>query len=427
MSAHHGIAVVGASIAGVAAADAVRSGGYDGPVWLIDRQPDQPYDRPPLSKKSLLDGAAPVPLRAADHWLRQRFDLLLGRAGTALRAAERTLVLDDGTELSCAAIVLAPGADPRPLPFPVGGFPVQLLRTAADARRLSATLDRVRSLTVIGAGFIGLEVAAAARQHQIDVTVVEAVTDPLADAIGAPAAQFLLDAHRAAGTRLLAGRSVSEVRPADGGATVLLNTGEELRTEAVVAGIGVRPAVDWLTGSGLALHNGIVADAALRTDAAGIYACGDAASWPNPVYRRRMRVEHWTTAREQGAHAGAAAARFALTGETSAPFAHVPYVWSDQLGHKVQMVGCLLPGAQTVLERCDERGMLASHYLGDRLIGRTGINAPRQVMPTRRQIHVDCLNGACDECPPGAAIGTASDAAASAAGVASATLEGALS
>ena len=408
-----GIAVVGASVAGVAAADAVRAAGYPGPVWLFDAQPHPPYDRPPLSKKALVDLSAAAPsdgrgnvadpegsgdvvaarfsLRDPGHWAEWGITLMLGTAVTVLRAASR-VVIAGGREFACDAVVLAPGARPHDLPFGTGDAAVHVLRTAADAQRLGRALRAARSLVVVGAGFVGLEVASAARQRGIAVTVVESVTDPLVAAIGAPAAAGLLDRHRAAGTVLLTGQRVLAVRRSGSGAVVTLDSGRELPADAVVAGIGVRPATDWLAGSGIALGDGIVTDDRLATGLAGIYACGDAASWHNPVYGRRMRIEHWTTAREQGVRAGTNAARFALTGEPGESFGHVPYVWSDQLGCKVQFVGYRPPGSQTTVDRLDERGLVASHHLAGRLVARTTINAPREVMLARRQIHAEWLD-----------------------------------
>lgn len=388
-----GVAIVGASVAGVAAAEAVRGARYPGPVWLIDEQSHEPYDRPPLSKHALSTaalaaGAVPATYRLRDtrHWQELNVDLLLGSAVTKLDGPSHRLWLADGCEFRCRAIVLAPGARPRPLPFPVDETPIHVLRGLDDAHALARTLRRARRLLVIGAGFIGLEVASAARDHGVAVTVVEISDAPLAPAIGEPAADYLLQRHRESGSVLLCGRSVQAVRRDGAGVLAVLADGQLLRADAVVAGLGVRPATDWLVGSGVELGDGIVADERLRATAEGIYACGDAACWLNPVYDRRMRIEHWTTAREQGDRAGANAALFALTGQAGAPFAHVPYVWSDQLGMKLQFVGRRLPGATIVVERSDESGHVSTHWLDGQLVGCMAINSPRDAMLARRTI-----------------------------------------
>ncbi|MEV6925302.1 FAD-dependent oxidoreductase [Dactylosporangium sp. NPDC051485] len=394
----NGIAIVGGSVAGVAAADAARRAGYQGPVWLVEAQPHEPYDRPPLSKQALSPAAAAdsaeltsYRLREPQHWRRLGITLRTGVAATSLDVAARRIRLADGTQYACQAIVLAPGAEPRPLPFPVDDAPVHVLRGLGDARALAAALRRARRLLVIGAGFIGLEVASAARAHGVDVTVVEIAPAPLAPLIGIPAADYLLARHQAAGTAISCGRSVHAVRRQGAALVAVLDDGTELSADTVVAGIGVRPATDWLHGSGIELTDGIVADERLRAGADGIYACGDAVRWTNPLYGQAMRIEHWTTAREQGERAGANAALFAMTGQPGQVFTHVPYVWSDQLGLKLQFVGRRLPGSATVVERSDEGGHVSTHWLDGRLIGCTAVNSPKDAMLARRTIQTQCL------------------------------------
>ncbi|MER7282007.1 FAD-dependent oxidoreductase [Dactylosporangium sp. NPDC000244] len=402
-----GIAIVGGSVAGVAAADAARRAGYQGPVWLIDAQPHEPYDRPPLSKQALspataADSAEPSSyrLREPEHWQRLGITLRTGVAATSLDVAGRRIRLADGTQYACQAIVLAPGAQPRPLPFPVDDVPVHVLRGLGDARALAAALRRARRLLVVGAGFVGLEVASAARAHGVDVTVVEIAPAPLAPLIGGPAAGYLLARHQAAGTAISCGRSVRAVHRQGAELVALLDDGTELTADTVVAGIGVRPATDWLNGSGIELTDGIVADERLRAGADGIYACGDAVRWTNPLYGQAMRIEHWTTAREQGERAGTNAALFAMTGQPGQVFTHVPYVWSDQLGLKLQFVGRRLPGSVTVVERSDEGSHVSTHWFNGQLVGCTAINSPKDAMLARRTIQTRCLDDPNPASPP---------------------------
>lgn len=388
-----GICVVGGSVAGTAAAQALRTKGYDGEIRLIEAEAQLPYDRPPLSKQ-VLQGGLDLPalqFQSTADWSRLGITLSLGASVTELDSGQRVLRLSDGSELRASGVVLAPGTESRPLPFPDEQARVRRLRTLEDALVLRGSLRTARSIVLVGAGFIGLEVAATAVRLGLDVTVVELLPLPLAPAIGEVAAERVCAAHRDSGVTLLTSRSVAEVRGDGRVSTVVLDDGRAIEADIVVAGVGVRPATGWLAGSGLELGDGIEADAYCRTSADLVYAAGDAARWHNPAFGARMRVEHWSTAREQGATA-AANLLGELRGEGAArtPFAHVPYFWSDQLDMKIQHVGRILAGGRSEVEHDGDGALFVTHRLGDRLTGATTINRPRDAMLSRRRISEEC-------------------------------------
>jgi NADPH-dependent 2,4-dienoyl-CoA reductase/sulfur reductase-like enzyme len=340
-----GVLVVGASIAGARTAAALRRQGWTGRITLIgDEAHWPPVDRPPLSK-GVLTGAQTVNdvrlrLPAVDA------EVVLGRTATSLNLTERVVGLDDGTSVRYDHLVIATGAAPRRL-GPDRAW-LHVLRTAEDAQRLAAGIRAARSVAIVGAGFIGCEVASACRDLGRRTHVVEAAPSPLP-----PLGGVLGAAHaarmRASGVQLHLAAIVRSLDEVDGRPCVRLDDGSEIDADLVVVGIGVRPNTGWLEGSGLVLDDGVACDAAcfaLGGDGR-IAAVGDVARWEHPAYGS-IRIEHWTNAGEQANHV----ARAIVRGDR-APFAPVPYVWSDQFGSKLQLIGRPAPHDDVAVEEGD--------------------------------------------------------------------------
>ncbi|MEW1696120.1 FAD-dependent oxidoreductase [Streptomyces sp. NPDC091278] len=323
------VVIVGAGMAGVQTAVALREQGFTGPVTLIGGEPHQPYDRPPLSKAVLLG-------KAEDSAFDIAFDdlgvtLRLGLDVTGLRAAAHEIDTEEGP-VGYDVLVLATGARPLTLPGTEGVPGVHLLRTLDDAVRLGPVLARRSAVVVVGAGWIGAEFATAARAAGCPVTVVEAADLPLAGVLPAEIAAPMAEWYGASGAELLTHARVATVAPG----RVVLADGRELPAEAVVVGIGARPATDWLTGSGIALDpsGAVTADDRLRTSLPDVYAVGDCASFPSARYGERLLVHHWDNALQ-----GPRAVASAITGTDRAPYDPVPYFWSEQFGRFVQYAG----------------------------------------------------------------------------------------
>lgn len=328
------LAIVGASLAGLRAAEAARAAGFDGPITLVGEEPHLPYDRPPLSKAVLSGERAPSSVTLCDGAMVERLDLdlQLETRALGLDLGRRRLRLSTG-ELEWAGLVIATGCKPRTLPGGEGLGGVFVLRSLDDAVALREALGRATKVVIVGAGFIGGEVAACARALGLEVTILEALATPLATAIGPELGELYRRFHSEHGTEVRCGVTVDGFEGNGRVEAVRLAGGERVDADVVVVGIGVRPSVAWLEGTGLALEAGIACDAALQA-APGIAAAGDVARWLNPRYGVAMRVEHWTNAAEQGVHA----ARNLVTGQ-SLPYDAVPYFWSDQYGLKLQFAG----------------------------------------------------------------------------------------
>lgn len=377
------IAVVGASLAGYRAAQTLRQEGFDGTITIVGDEPHRPYDRPPLSKRFLTHDLAVEDLTLERHDDNLDLDWRLGTTAKSFDAARLAIELSDG-ELRCDGVIIACGASPRTLPSPVPGSTpggVHVLRTADDARALRRDLQAgPQRLVVIGAGFIGSEVAASARSMGIDVTIVEALSLPLARALPAPIGEVCAELHRDQGVDLrLATGVVSLVVGGDGRvAGVELDDGTVIDADVVLVGIGVVPNTDWLEGSGLVIDNGVVCDETTLA-APGVVAAGDVARWRNPHFDEVMRIEHWDNAVSMGQHA----AKRLLAGDgPGEPFAPVPYFWSDQYDRKIQLMGRASPTdrIEVVEGSLSERRFVAIVGRGDRLVGAIGMNRPPAVM-----------------------------------------------
>ncbi|MFJ8001677.1 NAD(P)/FAD-dependent oxidoreductase [Streptomyces sp. NPDC096310] len=340
-----GVVVVGAGMAGVQTAVALREKGYEGRITLIGEEPHAPYDRPPLSKAVLLgqaDGSAfDIDFEALS------VDLVVGRKATGLRPSDREIDTTVGP-LPYEVLVIATGAEATVLPGTEGVPGVHPLRTLDDAERLRPVLERRQRVVVVGAGWIGAEFTTAAREAGCAATVVEAADGPLAGALPAEVAAPMTGWYAESGATLLTHARVAGVERG----TVVLADGRRLPADAVVVGIGARPATAWLAGSGIALgaDGSVTADERLRTSLPDVYAVGDCASFPSARYGERLLVHHWDNAL-QGPLTVAAQA----VGETERVYDPVPYFWSEQFGRFVQYAGHH-PAADTLVRRGDPAG-----------------------------------------------------------------------
>ncbi|MFF7473960.1 FAD-dependent oxidoreductase [Streptomyces sp. NPDC008092] len=370
------IVIVGASAAGLAAAETLRREGYDGTLILVGDEPRVPYDRPPLSKQVLSAEWEPdrATLRAPAELDALELELRLGVAAVGLDAVDRTVRLADGSALSYDGLIVATGVRPRRLP----GEGAHVLRTLGDALTLRERLAPGRRLVVVGAGFLGAEAASVARRLGARVTLLEPAPVPLAHAVGEEVGRVLSRAHLERGVDLRTGVTVTEVTE-DG---VRLADGEEIEADEVLVAIGSLPNVEWLAGSGLTVGDGVVCDEYCEA-ARGVYAAGDFARWYNPLFGVSMRIEHRTNAAEQGM----AAARNLLNPGARKAFAPVPYFWSDQYGMKIQAYGYLRGHEEVrfVEGESAEGRFVAAYRRGERLSGVLGVGVGPKVMRGWRQ------------------------------------------
>ncbi len=326
------VAIVGAGAAGNSAAEDLRHLGFDGDITLIDRDAHAPYDRPNLSK-DYLAGNAPeewIPLHPRAHYDGLGIELMLGRTITSLDPRGRRLTLDDGMTRHFGAIVLATGAEPVRLALAGDDGPrIHYLRTLQDSRAIIKAAEGARRAVVLGASFIGLEVAAALRARNVDVHVVAPNQRPLERVLGAQLGDVVQSLHEQHGVVFHLGRTPSGV--VSGG--LILDNGERLVADFVVAGVGVRPATALAEKAGLDIDKGIVVDAFLETAAKGIFAVGDSARWPDPRGGGLVRVEHWVVAQRQGQ----AVARTVVRGRE--PFVDVPFFWSQHYDVSINYIG----------------------------------------------------------------------------------------
>jgi len=391
------VVVIGASLAGLRAAEEVRHEGHSGPIIVIGDEPHVPYDRPPLSKQLL---AGKWDVDRIHHHAPDKLDTLdmefrLGRRADALDTDAHLVSLDDGTELHYDGLIVATGARARALPGTEDMTGVRTLRTLDDAQGLIADLAAAgpgAHVVVIGAGFIGAEVAATCRGLGFEVTVVEALPTPLGrvlgDQMGAACAALHVDAGVALRTGVGVDRVVAEAPGAAPGSapgstpiSVHLDDGEVLHADVVVVGIGVTPAVDWLAGSGLEVDNGVVCDETLFAGP-DVVAAGDVARWTHRGLDQSLRVEHWTNAAESGV----AATRNLLHGRDAAEaYEPVLFFWSDQYATKIQVVGRPSPDDEVVIVdgSVEERRLVALYRHGDGLSAALAFSRPRQLMSYR--------------------------------------------
>ena len=381
------IAVVGASLAGLRAVETLRRLGYDGRIHLIGAEEHLPYDRPPLSKQVLAGAWEPerVWLKEEDAFAGLQVEAHLGSTATDLDLDERAVVLHGGTRLGFDRLLVATGATPRHLPDTADLDGVHVLRTLEDCLSLRHAFDERPRVAVVGAGFIGSEVAATARTRGLEVTVLEALPVPLATGLGEAMGGVCGELHRDHGVDLRCDVAVAGFDGNGRVERVWLADGSAVDADVVVVGVGVVPNTSWLDSSGLAINNGVVCDERCATSAPGVYAAGDVARWHNPLFDEEMRVEHWTNASDQGVVAAQNLLAGPGAGEAYAP---VPYFWSDQYDTKIQLVGHPRPGDEVRVVRgsVEERRFVALYGNRGRLRAALAFSSPRPLMAYRRLI-----------------------------------------
>lgn len=385
------VLIVGASLAGFAAARSLRSEGFTGAVTIVGEEWHRPYDRPPLSKGFLTGGLSGQDLLLEDEDLAA--EMLLGVRAVDLHAATRTVTTADGRRLSADAVLVATGARARRLPAGLGGSlaGVHTLRTLDDALALRAELVSGARLVLVGAGFVGAEIASSAHYLGLDVTVVEAAPAPLVGPLGVPMAALVAQLHADHGVPLLAGVAVAELVGTDRVTGVRLADGRLLGADVVVVGIGSTPNVEWLADSGLDLVDsvggGLGCDAVGATTAPGVYGIGDCSAWFDPALGFRRRVEHWTEAHDRPVRTVRAVLGLGAPAGSRAPLP-VPYFWSDQYGVRLQFAGNRLGDERVHIEAgsAEGRDVLAVYHRAGRPVAVLGMNQPRLFARTRRSL-----------------------------------------
>ncbi len=380
-SSAKGIVIVGGGLAAARTAEQLRKSEFSGPVTIVSDEVHLPYDRPPLSKDVLHADLDDVTLKPAEFYAENDITLRLGSAARNVDTAAQTVTLADGSVLGYDELVIATGLVPRRIP----SFPeldgIRVLRSLDDALALRGQASSARNAVIVGAGFIGCEVAASLRKMGVAVVLVEPQPTPLASVLGEQVGALVTRLHRAEGVDVRTGVGVAEVRGQDGRVTsVFLTDGTELEADLVVVGIGSRPATDWLEGSGITVDNGVVCDEAGRTSAPHVWALGDAASWRDAT-GHQVRVEHWSNVAEQ---ARVVVPR--MLGQEPPEAVVVPYFWSDQYDVKIQCLGEPEAGDIVHIVEDDGRKFLAYYERDGVVAGVVGGGMPGKVMKSRAKI-----------------------------------------
>jgi NADPH-dependent 2,4-dienoyl-CoA reductase/sulfur reductase-like enzyme len=366
------IVIVGGGAAGFAAAERLRSLDFEGELTLLSADKDAPYDRPNLSK-DYLAGTAPedwIPLKDSSFYTERAIDLKVGAEAVAIDTAARTITTSKGESLAYDALLIATGAEPRRLPTPGFDRPnVHTLRSLADAREVIAAVAEVRSVALVGAGFIGLEAAGALRARGLEVHVVAPEAVPMARVLGEELGRFLVDLHTQAGVRFHLGKEVVGFD----GQELMLSDGGHINADVVLVGAGVVPRTTLATAAGLTVDDGIVVDQQLRTSVAGVYSAGDVARYP---YRGELvRVEHWVHAQRQGQ---AAAAN--LLGAEQA-FVDVPFFWTHHQGVDLRVCGRAAGWDEVRIDgNVVEHDFVARYYRGGVLVAAASVGRDRELL-----------------------------------------------
>ena len=378
----HGVLIVGGGLAAQRCCETLRSKGFDGRIRVVCEEPRPPYDRPPLSKEMLAGEMPPeaLSLRPASWYADHDVDLLIGARVTVLDIGSRRVELARGAALRYDDVLIATGAVPRQLPLFEGYGNATTLRTLADAERLAGALRPGARIAVVGAGFIGLEVAATARRLGAEVTLLDAARAPLAAVLGPDVGRWFADLHRSEGVDVALSTTVASVRGGRRIRQLELDDGRLVGCDHVLVAVGVEPATRWLAGSGLD-PRGVIVDANGRSDAPGVYAAGDAALPYDPALGRHVRSEHWEAAARQGA----AAARAMLDLEP-VPVALTGF-WSDQYGVRVQYVGHAREADRVALYGDpDGRDFQAEFTRNGRLVASLLVGRPHALADARRRL-----------------------------------------
>jgi 3-phenylpropionate/trans-cinnamate dioxygenase ferredoxin reductase subunit len=364
--------IVGASLAGAKAAEELREREFDGRVVLVGSEPARPYERPPLSKDYLRGESErdKAYVHAEDFYEQREIELLSGRTATTLDPGARRVTLDDGTALDYDKLLLATGAEPRRLDVPGAQLEgVLYLRTLADSDALRERLREARRVAVVGAGWIGSEVAASARQMDCDVTLIDPLELPNVRIFGEEIGAFYRDVHARHQVQLRLGEGVEAFEGEGSVRGVRTSGGELVECDLAVVGVGVAPRVQLAADAGLECDNGILVDATLRTSAPDVFAAGDVANAQHPFYGTRVRVEHWANALNQGP----AAAR-AMLGD-STPYERIPYFFSDQYDVGMEYSGYVREWDRVVFRGDREAGEFIAFWLKDeRVVAGMNVN-----------------------------------------------------
>lgn len=384
MSDSETLVILGAGHAGGRAAAALRKKGYEGRIQLVGDETDPPYERPPLSKEALTEGADPLVNRINDEafYRDNAIELLLGQRAEALDPAARHVTLERGTELGFDRLIFATGCRARTLPLPGAEHArVLTLRSAADCRRLAPLLKPGAKVVLIGGGFIGLEIAAGAAKLGCEVTVLEAQQNLLERALAPRVGAFMGKLHRDAGVDIATGVEVEQIVHGDSGSAVELADGRRFDADLVVLGVGAALNDEIARAGGLACDNGILVDAACRTAAEGVYAIGDVTHHENTHLARRVRLESWENAEIQ-----ADVVAQTILGEEAA-CSSVPWFWTDQHGVNLQLLGYGEIWDEEILRGDPEEGAFTALYLRDgRIVMAALANAGRERRPLKQLI-----------------------------------------
>ncbi|OBI88046.1 FAD-dependent oxidoreductase [Mycobacterium asiaticum DSM 44297] len=377
---NNGIVIVGGGLAAARTAEQLRRAEYAGPITIVSDEVHLPYDRPPLSKEVLRAEVDDVALKPREWYDEKNITLRLGAAATGIDTAAKTVTLADGTSLGYDELVIATGLVPRRIP----SFPdldgIRVLRSFDECMALRTHASSAKKAVVVGAGFIGCEVAASLRGLGVEVTLVEPQPTPLASVLGEQIGELVTRLHRDEGVDVRTGLGVAEVRGTGHVDSVVLSDGTEISADLVVVGIGSHPATDWLTGSGIEVANGVVCDEAGRTSAPNVWALGDVASWRDAT-GHQARVEHWSNVADQ-----ARVVVPAMLGREVPTSVVVPYFWSDQYDIKIQCLGEPEATDTVHLIEDDGRKFLAYYERDGVLVGVVGGGLPGKVMKVRGKI-----------------------------------------
>jgi NADPH-dependent 2,4-dienoyl-CoA reductase/sulfur reductase-like enzyme len=375
-----GIVIVGGGLAAARAAEQLRRSEFTGPITIVSDEDHLPYDRPPLSKEVLRAETDDVTLKPAEFYEENDITVRLGTAAHSVDTAAKTVTLADGSEIAYDELIVATGLVPKNIP----SFPdlegIRVLRSFDESLALRKHAGSAQHAVVVGAGFIGCEVAASLRALGVDVVLVEPQPTPLASVLGEQIGELVARLHRAEGVDVRCGIGVAEVRGESHVEKVVLSDGTELDADLVVVGIGSYPVTDWLEGSGIEVDNGVVCDATGRASAPHVWAIGDVASWRNSV-GDQVRVEHWSNVADQ-----ARAMVATMLGKDVPAAASVPYFWSDQYDVKIQCLGEPEATDTVHIVEDDGRKFLAFYERDGVVAGVVGGGMPGKVMKVRFKI-----------------------------------------
>ncbi|KKC01627.1 NAD(P)/FAD-dependent oxidoreductase [Mycobacterium nebraskense] len=380
MTGSNGIVIVGGGLAAARTAEQLRRSEYAGRVTIVSDEVHVPYDRPPLSKEVLRKEVDDVALKPREWYDENDITLRLGAAATSLDTEAQTVTLADGSVIGYDELVIATGLVPRRIPTLPDLEGIRVLRTFDESMALREHASAAQRAVVIGAGFIGCEVAASLRSLGVDVVLVEPQPTPLASVLGERIGELVARLHREEGVDVRLGVGVAEVRGDGRVDTVVLSDGSELAADLVVIGIGSHPATDWLEGSGIEVDNGVLCDEAGRTSAPNVWALGDVASWRDAT-GHQARVEHWSNVADQ-----TRVVVPAMLGQDVSSAVVVPYFWSDQYDVKIQCLGEPEATDTVHLVEDDGRKFLAYYERDGVLVGVVGGGMPGKVMKVRGKI-----------------------------------------